>query len=187
MKLTKAKRIKYFKELGLGEYNKENTLKLQKKYFTDPDEWDGKYGTKTDILLRHVYNVKKHTKHFRPEEFRCPCGKCTGYPTQMRARELKHIQRIRDHYGKPMTITSGLRCEHQNNRVGGSKDSRHLKGLAVDFYMNGVTDTLAHRMSAIRYIRALPNHRYTYGNGYNSYGQSVHAPNMGNAIHTDVR
>ena len=47
-------REKYFKELGLGEYNKDNILKLQKKYFTNPKEWDGVYGVKTDILLKHV-------------------------------------------------------------------------------------------------------------------------------------
>ena len=186
MKLTKAKRIKYFKFLGLT-YNKDGILALQRKYFVDSSEHDGKYGNKTDILLRHVYNVSKNCTTFKPEEFRCPCGRCTGYPTQMRARELRHVQRIRDHYGRSMTVTSGLRCEHQNNRVGGSKDSRHLKGLAVDFYMRGVTDTLAHRISAIRYIRTLPNHRYSYGNGYNSYGRSVYVPSMGTAIHTDVR
>lgn len=187
MKLTKMKRIKYFKFLGL-KYNKEGILKLQKKYFADVSEHDGKYGNKTDILLRHVYNVKKNTKNFTPEEFRCPCGYCTGYPTQMRARELKHIQRIRDHYGKPMTVTSGLRCERHNNKVGGSRDSRHLKGLAVDFYMAGITDTLARRIAAIRFIKTLPNHRYTYGNGCSSIsGYNPHTPNMGNALHTDVR
>ncbi len=185
--LTKEKRRKYFKFLGLGEYNKENILKLQKKYFTDPDEWDGKYGNKTDILLRHVYNVK-HTKNFRPEEFRCPCGRCTGYPVQMKARELKHIQRIRDHYGKPMTITSALRCEYQNNRVGGSKDSRHLEGRAVDFYMKGVTDTLQRRINAIAWICKLPNHRYSYGDGCSSIaGYHPNSPNMGKALHTDTK
>lgn len=185
--LTKEKRSKYFKYLGLGEYNKANVLKFQKIAFTAKAEHDGKYGKKTDFALRHWYNVTKYTKNFKPSEFKCPCGRCTGYPTQMRVKELKHVQRIRDHYGKPMQITSGLRCEHQNNRVGGSSDSRHLTGYAADFYMQGVTDSLKNRKSAIAYIKGLPNHRYTYGNGWNSYGQNVNAPNMGNALHTDVR
>jgi len=186
--LTKEKRRKYFDYLGIGEYNKANILKFQLMAFSSKAEHDGRYGRKTDIALRHWYNVEKHTKNFKPNEFKCPCGRCTGYPVQMKAKELKHIQAIRDHYGKPMTITSALRCEHQNNRVGGSKDSRHLEGRAVDFYMQGVTDTLQRRINAIAWICKLPNHRYTYGNGCSSItGYHPHTPNMGNALHTDTK
>lgn len=185
--LTKEKRNKYFKYLGLGEYNKDSILKLQKMYFTSKAEHDGKYGKKTDALLRHVYNVKKNTKNFKPSEFKCPCGRCTGYPVQMKAKELKHLQRIRDHYGKPMTITSGLRCSHQNSKVGGSSDSRHLTGYASDFYIAGVTDTSQRRKSAIAWIRTLPNHRWTYGNGWCSNNYVVNAPRMGSALHTDTK
>lgn len=184
--LTKTTRSKYFKFLGLGEYNKANILKLQKKYFP-ASEQDGKYGKKTDYLLRHVYNVIKYSTNFKPEEFRCNCGRCTGYPVQMKAKTIKHVQTIRTHYGKPMTVTSGLRCKYKNDSVGGSKDSRHLEGRAVDFYIAGVTDTLPRRKNAIAYIKTLKNHRYTYGNGFNSYGQSIKAPNMGNALHTDTK
>ncbi len=187
MKLMKTKRRKYFKYLGLGEYNKSNILKLQKAYFDDPKEWDGKYGVKTDILLRHVYNVKKNSVNFRPEEFKCPCGHCTGYPTQIRARLVRNAQTIRNKYGKSMTITSGLRCAYQNKKVNGSKDSRHLLGRAIDFYIPNVTDTLSSRKKVIKFLKTLPHHRYSYGNGYNSYGNVVYAPNMGNALHTDVR
>ena len=185
--LKKETRVKYFKYLNLGEYNSKNVLKFQKIAFTDPKEWDGKYGKKTDAALRHWRNVYYATKSFRPNEFRCPCGKCTGYPVQMKVKELKHIQRIRDHYGKPMVITSALRCSYQNSRVGGVKDSAHLSGRAVDFYMVGVTDTLAHRKQAIGYIRTLPGHKYTYGDGYNSLGQKVYKSSMGKALHTEVQ
>ena len=52
--LTVDKRKEYFKDLGLGEYSKENVLKLQKKYFTREKDRDGKYGSDTDNLLRHI-------------------------------------------------------------------------------------------------------------------------------------
>lgn len=42
-------------------------------------------------------------------------------------------QRIRDAWGKPMTITSGVRSQRKNAEVGGSPNSSHLKGLAIDF------------------------------------------------------
>lgn len=184
--LPKKTRIRYLKDLGY-DYNDKGVLKIQKKYFSDPDEWDNKYGKKTDILLRHLHNVWKVCTHFKPEEFKCTCGHCTGYPTQMRVDELRHIERIRTHYNKPMVITSALRCEYQNKKVGGYSDSRHKVGKAVDFYMVGVTDTFHNRVNSIKYIKTLPNHHYTYGHGINSLGAYVSRPSMGNALHTDVR
>lgn len=185
--LTIATRKKWFKYLELGEYNKANILKFQKMAFSDSKEHDGLYGKKTDIALRHWHHVKVYTKNFKPEEFKCTCKKCTGYPTWMRVNELKHIQTIRSHYGKPMTITSGLRCEYENKRVVGASNSAHLKGKAVDFFMSGVTDTLANRRNAVSYIKTLKNHNYTYGDGISSTGAHVSKPSMGNALHTEVR
>ena len=149
--LTKAERKTRFKFLGLGEYNAANIRKFQKRAFPGHSrEWDGVYGSKTDNALRHFYNVEKVTKDFKPTEFRCNCGRCTGYPSYMKQVELKHLQKIRTHYGKPMTITSGLRCSYENSRVGGVRNSGHTRGYAADFYMKGVTDTLANRRNAIR-------------------------------------
>ena len=190
MLLKKSTRIKYFKELGFGEYNSKSILKMQKKYFTDPKEHDSVYGKKSDILLRHLWNVHKYCKNFKPEEFRCGCGGryCTGYPTYLKAKECKHIQAIRDLYKTPMQITSGLRCRTFNTRLSGSsQNSRHVTGKAVDFYMPGKTDSLNGRVKIIKVIKQLPNHNWSYCNGYCSKGYAVHAPNMGNAVHTDVR
>ena len=177
-----------FKYLGLGEYNKANIARFQKKYLRKKDV-DGVYGTDTDRALRHVYNVKKYTKNFSPEEFKCECGGkyCTGYPSYMKRVELENLQSIRDHYGKPMTVTCGLRCKTYNNKLRGSiGNSKHLTGYATDFYMPGVTDTLANRKKAIAWIKKLPNHNYTYGNGINSNGVKVSAGYMDNALHTDT-
>ena len=191
--LTEAKRKEYFKFLGLGEYNKTNIKKFQKTAFPNlPKQQDGVYGSNTDKALRHWRNVYEFTKNFKPEEFRCECGGkyCTGYPSWMKKVELQNLQSIRSHYGKPMKITSGLRCRTMNSKSKGSiKNSKHLTGYAADFYMPGVTDTLANRKKAIKYIKTLPNHGYTYGNGYNSNGAAIKAAYMGymgNALHTDT-
>ena len=186
--LTVDQRKKKFKELGFGEYNEASIKKFQKKYLRAKDV-DGVYGTNTDKALRHVYNVKKYTKNFEPEEFKCECGGryCTGYPSWMKKVELENLQAIRTHFGKPMTVTCGLRCRPYNNSLVGSiPNSKHLSGYATDFYMAGVTDTLANRKAAIKWIKKLPNHNYTYGNGYNSNGVSLKASYMGNALHTDT-
>lgn len=185
--LSIDERTRYFHILGLGDYNEDNIKKVQKKYLRAKDV-DGKYGTDTDNLLRHLYNVATYTKNFSPTEFRCECGGkyCTGYPTYMKPQQLTNLQSIRSHYGKPMTITSGMRCRKYNSVIGGSiANSKHLTGQATDFYMAGVTDTLANRKSSIKWMKKLPNTTYIYGNGINSNGASVKAPYMGNALHYD--
>lgn len=186
--LSEAKRREYFKDIGL-EYNEATIKALQKKYMARKSDVDGKYGPNTDNMVRTVRNVLRFTKNFDPKEFRCECGGkyCCGYPSWMKKVELENLQSIRDHYGKPMTVTCGLRCKTYNNKLRGSiNNSKHLTGYATDFYMPGVTDTLANRKKAIAWIKKLPNHNYTYGNGINSNGVKVSAGYMGNALHTDT-
>lgn len=186
--LSVKKRKEFFKEIGLGEYNKTNILKLQKRYFPDSKEHDGIYGAKTDILLRHVFNVLMYSQNFDPQEFICGCGGkyCTGYPDRMRANMVTLAQQIRSFYGKPMIITSGLRCKKYNSLVGGTKTSKHLKGSAIDYYIKSRTDSLAARNVTINTIKHFENHSYSYGNGIDSNGKHPSSPNMGNAIHTNI-
>lgn len=187
--LPVEKRRKFFKALGYSGYSKQNVLKFQKKAFPNKkSQQDSEYGVNTDRALRHFYNVKMHAPSFKPEEFKCTCGHCTGYPTWMRAAELKNLQKIRNHYGKPMTVTSGLRCKYENSRSSGSiPNSLHLVGRACDFYIEGVTDTLKNRKRSIKWMKKLPNTNYIYGNGINSNGFKVDAPYMYNAMHYDTK
>lgn len=186
--LTEAKREEYFEYLGFGKYNKSNLLKFQKKAFPNNEsQHDSKYGKNSDNALRTFYNVKRYTKNFQPQEFSCKCGKCSGYPSYMKKVELEHLQSIRDHFGKPMTITSGLRCTHENTRVGGSANSGHLKGYAADFYISGITDSVESRTKALDFITCLPYHHFSYGaNMVDSDGNYRQAASMGNAMHTET-
>ena len=176
-----------FKRLGYGKYNKANLIKFQKKAFpNDRNMWDGVYGTQTDNALRTFFNCSL-VKDFEPQEFRCDCGRCSGYPSFMRQVELKHLQKIRDHYKTPMKITCGLRCPAENRAVGGVPNSGHLRGYAADIYMEGVTDTAEHRTAALRWIVKQPDHEFTYGaHMYDSEGKYREASGMGNALHTET-
>lgn len=193
--LTVNERKAIFEQLGFGEYNEKSIKAFQKKYMLRKSDYDGVYGPNTDNTLRTVFYTLKYTKNFKPEEFRCECnGKyCCGYPSYMKPAELIHIQAIRDHWKKPVTVTCGLRCKTWNSKLGGSiQNSLHMKGLAIDFYQQGVTDTLKNRKASIKWIAKQPNHHYTYGNGVyrltinKTYSGSVSAPYMGNALHTDT-
>ena len=42
------------------------------------------------------------------------------------------LQCIREHFGKPLHITSGYRTLTHNKKVGGSPKSQHLYGMAAD-------------------------------------------------------
>lgn len=71
---------------------------------------------------------------FRVREFAC-----TGSDTVKLDDELVVLlQCIREHFGKPVHITSGYRTAAHNAAVGGSKSSQHLLGRAADFYVEGV-------------------------------------------------
>ena len=49
------------------------------------------------------------------------------------------LERIRSKLMRPMIISSGYRSPKVNSGVGGSKTSYHLKGLAADFRVAGMT------------------------------------------------
>jgi zinc D-Ala-D-Ala carboxypeptidase len=48
------------------------------------------------------------------------------------------LQPVRDHFGKPVKITSGFRCSALNQAAGGSSNSDHCRGQACDFEIDGV-------------------------------------------------
>ena len=49
------------------------------------------------------------------------------------------LQDIRDVIGKPITISSGVRCPELNKKVGGVPTSRHTQGLAADIQVKGMS------------------------------------------------
>lgn len=71
-------------------------------------------------------------EYFKYSEFDCKCGKCER-PQGVPSQELVDIlTKIRKHYNQPVIINSGYRCEAHNKAVGGSANSQHFKGSAVD-------------------------------------------------------
>lgn len=101
----------------------------------------------------------KEFKNFKYSEFKCKCGGkyCNGYPVPFSYDLAKNLQQVRTHFGKAVHITSPLRCEQHNKNSGGTSNSKHKKGWAVDFYVNGVTFSQLQN-----YCKTLPYYNYSY-------------------------
>ena len=50
----------------------------------------------------------------------------------LRALCREVLQPLRDHLGRPVVISSGYRCRELNEKVGGAKNSQHMRGEAAD-------------------------------------------------------
>jgi len=74
------------------------------------------------------------SKNFRRSEFACRCG--CGF-ADIDIKLVKVLEEIRSISKSPIIITSGCRCEAHNTRVGGAKESQHVKGKAVDIKIIG--------------------------------------------------
>ncbi len=77
------------------------------------------------------------SKNFKVKEFRCKDGSDkilidTDFV-------VNKLQKIRDHFGTPITINSAYRTESYNKKVGGAKSSYHMKGQAFDIVVKGHT------------------------------------------------
>ena len=74
------------------------------------------------------------TKHFSRYEVQCSCGCGASWVSPKLIEKLQHV---RDVVNKPMTITSGVRCEAFNSSIKASMNSSHIPdgygiGNAVD-------------------------------------------------------
>ena len=79
---------------------------------------------------------KKLSTNFRVREFACNDG---TDPIFIDSDLVAVLQKIRTHFGKPVTITSAYRTPPHNSREGGTTYSQHLYGKAADIKISGVT------------------------------------------------
>lgn len=76
-------------------------------------------------------------KYFNLSDFACKCG--CGL-NNMDLKVLGRIDRAREIAGLPFIVLSGCRCKAHNKNEGGSDNSSHLSGLAVDLLAEDSSD-----------------------------------------------
>lgn len=81
------------------------------------------------------------SQYFKRSEFACKCG-CGFDTVDFELVEL--LEKVREFFGSPVTVTSGCRCETYNKSVGGSKASQHLRGRAADIQVKHIAPKLVH-------------------------------------------
>ena len=123
----------------------------------------------------------KDIPNFKPSEFKCKCG-CEKQCIEMDALLIVTLQNARLKWGRPITITSGHRCQKYNDSLKNSvKNSKHVKKKAVDFYIQGVTDTEKGRKSVADWLKQQVGFESCY---YMHDGKYTW---MGNAIHVQFK
>lgn len=154
--------------------------------------WNTQTETKIREIIGNPEKEKKDTpvatsdafwsglKYFTKDEFRCPCGKCGGFPVEPNHNLVLLVEEMRKSFGRPIIIVppdghsggSGVRCAAYNATLSGSaSNSRHIQGKAVDFSSPG---TPAATIEA--YLTKLKNTgkiRYWYRISTGSYHMDV--------------
>ena len=118
---------------------------------------DGYGGPETDKALRHAVanDLMKpepvpdsdtgtfwdHIRYWNREEFRCQCGGkyCTGFPAEPDQTLVELVDDLRAKAGRPGHRSSGLRCATWNAIQKGVKNSKHMSGKALDFFIEGMS------------------------------------------------
>lgn len=92
----------------------------------------------------------------------CPNG--APFPTEL----MRLLQDASSHFGRTAVVNSGYRTPERNRRVGGARNSQHMKCRAIDFRVAGVS------VGDLR--RYLMSNLHKWGiRGLGTYGMHVHA------------
>ena len=84
----------------------------------------------------NVLNDIQLSKNFKISEFECNDG---THEIMLDIRLVEALQRLRVMLGVPITVAAGYRNPVHNKAVGGSPNSRHMKGEAADVKVTSLT------------------------------------------------
>jgi hypothetical protein len=94
-------------------------------------------------IMNNLYTNIPGSKYFTWSEALW-LNKVSGYalPTVAQASNIINLavclDKVRDHFARPITVNSWLRPYYYNQLIGGALNSAHIDGLAVDFTISGI-------------------------------------------------
>lgn len=97
--------------------------------------------------------------HFSRKEFACKCG--CGFDA-VDVGLIQVLEDLREHFNRPITITSGCRCEDHNKSIGGSINSQHTKGKAADIKIEGIEPSEVYEYLDIEHPTSLGVGKYNW-------------------------
>lgn len=87
------------------------------------------------MAIYHEKDEGQHlSKHFKASEWKCKDG---AKYFLWSADLMAILEDIRKHFNAPVIIDSAYRTPEWNSRVGGTKNSYHIKGMAADIRVKG--------------------------------------------------
>ncbi len=88
------------------------------------------------IMSKHEINNIRVAPNFLLREFECTDG---SHQVVLHRVLLERLQALRNTLGRPVIINSGYRNPTHNEAVGGSPNSYHLRGMAADIRVPGMS------------------------------------------------
>lgn len=79
---------------------------------------------------------EKVGQHFKVREFACKDGSQVVF---IDSYLVSILDILRNQIGKPVIINSGYRTPTRNKEIGGAKYSYHMRGMAADIRVNGIS------------------------------------------------
>ena len=150
-----------------GTQSTNATECFQEDYGLDPD---GVFGSATEEMAKKAVaglvepaekpaETWEDIKYFTKDEFKCKCGGkyCNGFPVEIEMKLVRIADEVREHFGKKMIVSSGVRCENHNAKVGGVSGSRHKYGKAMDFCVSGIPSSIV-----LPYVQSKTGVNYAY-------------------------
>jgi uncharacterized protein YcbK (DUF882 family) len=52
---------------------------------------------------------------------------------------VEAVKKVAQHFGRPAVVVSGYRSRAHNRRVGGAKNSYHMRCMAMDFFVQSIS------------------------------------------------
>lgn len=123
----------------------DQSVSMQNKRASYGQSYYNKYAKKGSNATMAVKTYQENSKvqlskNFNSYEFRCGLGSpCSCSTILIDDKLVEYLQKIRDHFGKPITITSAYRCPSYNKSIGSGTGSYHSKGMACDIVVSGKT------------------------------------------------